>query len=327
LFRSFRFNRIVPMSPLVASYDETLPPDGAVDDARFSLNSIGRVPAEGGVVSGAIIIPAHNEAAVIARTLRGLGALTGAPKFEVIVVCNGCSDDTAEIARSVAGVTVLETTEASKTAALNRGDAYASRWPRLYLDADIDVSSSAVLAVFDELRSPGVAAARPRYVYDTSGATRPVQAYYRARSRIPASPFRLWGAGGYAVSETGHRRFAEFPSVTADDSWFDTQFEDHEKRVVATFPMRVRTPRDLPGLFAVLTRQRRGQVELGVPSTTTSRSRSLLASVRGRQSAADMVWYVVLTAVARNKSRAAMRARVRAWERDASSRPAERVER
>ncbi|MCP2032787.1 glycosyltransferase involved in cell wall biosynthesis [Okibacterium sp. HSC-33S16] len=314
------------MSAPVGARDASLPADGAVEESHDVRRLPIRLPVDGGAVSGAVIIPAHNEAAVIARTLKSLGALSDAPQLEIIVVCNGCTDDTAEVARRMPGVTVLETTEASKTAALNHGDAFASRWPRLYLDADIDISPSAVLAVFDELRSPGVDAARPRYVYDTSSASRPVQAYYRARSRIPAPPLRLWGAGGYAVSESGHRRFSEFPQVTADDSWIDTQFADHEKRIVPTLPMRVRTPRDLSGLLAVLTRQRRGQVELGVPSTTTSRGRSLVASVRGPRSAGDMAWYVLLTAVARRRSRIALRARDRAWERDASSRPAEGVE-
>ena len=270
---------------------------------------------------GTIVIPAHNEAAVLARTLSSLGALVETTRIDIIVVCNGCTDHSAAIARNFPGVTVIDMPQASKTAALNVGDENASSWPRLYLDADIEIAPDAVVALFDELGKPGVAAARPKFVYDTRGATAPVQAYYRARSRIPAAPLRLWGAGGYAVNEAGHRRFSSFPAVTADDSWIDTQFLDHEKRIVDTTPMRVRTPLDTRGLLAVLTRQRRGQVELGVPSTPTRRGRSLLASVRGFRSAVDMFWYVVLTAIARRRSRTALRTRSRVWERDASSRP------
>jgi glycosyltransferase involved in cell wall biosynthesis len=45
-----------------------------------------------------IIIPAHNESSVIARTLKAMtdGAKPG--ELDVIVVCNGCSDDTAVVA-------------------------------------------------------------------------------------------------------------------------------------------------------------------------------------------------------------------------------------
>jgi hypothetical protein len=315
-----RFDRPVPMGATGVSQERMLPADGSVEESPTAWPFPDRQPIDGRYRSGAIVIPAHNEAAVIARTLHSLAPLCESIEVEVIVVCNGCTDETATIARSVRGVTVVEIAEASKTAAMNAGDERASCWPRLYLDADIEIAPDAVLALFEALEEPGTAAARPIYVYDTSGAAASVRAYYRARSRIPAPPCRLWGAGGYAVNEAGHARFAAFPAVTADDSWIDAQFEDHEKRIVSTLPMRVRTPRSLEGLLAVLTRQRRGHVELGVPSLATSRARSLLTSVRGPRSVADMAWYVVLTALARRRSGAALRARVPAWERDASSR-------
>jgi glycosyltransferase involved in cell wall biosynthesis len=298
-----------------------------------------RIPADGSVVAydrlpaggepaplparahGAVIIPAHDEAGVIARTLRSLAPLAALPGIEVVVVCNGCRDATAEIARRFAGVQVVETERGSKPVALNLGDRVATAWPRLYLDADIEVLPETVLAVFDALDEPGVLAARAYYVYDTSGASGPVRSYYRARSLTPAPPSRLWGAGGYAASEEGHRRFGEFELVTADDSWFDTRFADDEKRVVATAPMRVRTPRDASALLAVLTRQRRGYVELGIQSSTGTRGRGLLASVRGPRSALDVGWYVFFTLVSRRRAdRILRRASERAWERDGSSR-------
>jgi len=270
---------------------------------------------------GAVIIPAHDEEAVIARTLTALRPLaeTG---VEIIVVPNGCHDATARIAREFAGVTVVETERGSKPHAMNIGDEVAIAWPRLYLDADIEIDPRAVLMVFDALAEPGVLAARARYVYEVAGATWPVRAYYRARSRIPAPPRRLWGAGGYACSEEGHERFGDFPAVTADDSWFDEQFADHEKRVVDTWPMRVRTPRTAAGLLAVLTRQRRGYVEIGIASHAGARGRELLRSVRGPGSAFDAAWYALFTIVSRRRAERALRARTRGWERDGSSRVA-----
>ena len=94
----------------------------------------------GGFPQGSVIIPAHNEAAVIARTLAPLAPLAAAGQLEVIVACNGCTDHTAAIARGFDGVTVLELGQSSKAAALNAGDAAASHWPRLYLDADVQIS-------------------------------------------------------------------------------------------------------------------------------------------------------------------------------------------
>lgn len=275
-------------------------------------------PSELGV--GAVIIPAHDEAAVIARTLTSLVPLIAISGFEVIVVCNGCHDDTAKIARGFAGVRVIETGQGSKTLAMNLGDDVATAWPRLYLDADIEIDPQAVLAVFAALAEPGVLAARAGFAYDLAGATWPVRAYYRARSRIPAPSRRLWGAGGYACNEAGHDRFGRFAPVTADDSWFDEQFDTTEKRVVATSPMLVRTPRNVAGLLAVLSRQRRGYVEIGIASHAATRGRDLLRSVRGPQSAADAAWYAVFTIASRRRADRALRQRASTWERDASSR-------
>ena len=53
-------------------------------------------------MSASILIPAHNEESVLARTLDALLGSSDSPKFEVLVVCNGCSDRSAEIARRYA---------------------------------------------------------------------------------------------------------------------------------------------------------------------------------------------------------------------------------
>ncbi|MEM7229802.1 MAG: glycosyltransferase, partial [Planctomycetota bacterium] len=87
-----------------------------------------------------VIIPAHNEEAVIARTLRAMldGARPG--ELEIIVVCNGCTDHTAAIARTFGDdVQVIETEVGNKAIALNLGDETATRFPRFFVDADIDL--------------------------------------------------------------------------------------------------------------------------------------------------------------------------------------------
>ena len=90
-----------------------------------------------------VVIPAHNEEAVIASTLRSVleGLEQGA---EVLVVCNGCSDDTAAVAGTFGlPVRVLEIEPASKVAALNAGDEVAAGYPRIYLDADVTLDGPA----------------------------------------------------------------------------------------------------------------------------------------------------------------------------------------
>ena len=91
-----------------------------------------------------IIIPAHNEEKVIARCLRELTADSALEGAEIFVVCNGCSDKTAEIASQFAGVRAVSIDTASKIAALNEGDRLATQFPRVYLDADVLVSGESL---------------------------------------------------------------------------------------------------------------------------------------------------------------------------------------
>ena len=222
-----------------------------------------RYPAKvlGGFPTGSVIIPAHNEAAVIGRTLDSLEPVLRTGRVEVIVVCNGCTDETASLAATVPGVQVIEAPVASKTAALNAADRVATQWPRVYLDADTVLSPTALRRVLEVLSESPVLAARPAFRYDDSGATWPVRAYYRARRRLPSTQQALWGAGVFALSREGHERLGSFPDVTADDYFVDRLFSDEEKVIVPTPPVPVQTPRETRSLLNVLTRNIRGPAE------------------------------------------------------------------
>lgn len=279
---------------------------------------------------GAIIIPAHNEEAVIARTLTSLAPIAASGAIEVIVACNGCTDRTAQIAGQFESVTVIEASRASKTVALNEGDAAATLWPRLYLDADISITATAVRMVFQHLSDGQNLAARPAFVYDDGAATWPVRAFYRARRRLPSTTQALWGAGAYALSRQGHARFGAFPDVTGDDLFVDLQFLPEEKDILATPPVQVLTPRDTRSLLNILRRNYRGDAEfasLARAGSVSARGRhnrtkrtvlELVQSVTGPRSLRDALVYAALVSFARRRpSAAGGGAR---WERDDSSR-------
>lgn len=273
---------------------------------------------------GAVIVPACNEAAVIERTLAPLSSAAVEGFIELVVVCNGCTDNSADVARSVPGVRVVELTKGSKPAALNAGDHAATLWPRLYLDADIQISASAVLEVLDRLREGDVLVARPDSRYDCDGASALVRSYYRARSRIPQHRYAMWGAGAYGLNAKGHQRFGDFPSITADDLYVDTRFQAHEKAVVATDPSMVKTPADVKSLLAILRRNHRGGVELLanahgadplVRDTSLRTAAAVLHTIRGPRSAVDAAVYLGMALVGRQSLRGTS-----TWERDESSR-------
>lgn len=267
-----------------------------------------------------VVIPAHNEATVISRTLALLAEPARNGALEVVVCCNGCTDDTADRASQFEGMRVVELPEASKIAALNAGDRAATAWPRIYLDADVELPSAAVPALVRALGKPGVLAGRPSFEYHTEGATPLVRAYYRARRRVPSLFTALWGAGVYALTEAGHQRVGDFPAVIADDLYVDELFSCDEKMIPPTVPATVRTPRTVNGLLNVLTRGRRGASSLGV-DTGRETITVLLTGIRDPFSAWDAVVFALLTLAARKKVRKHHGLwSGRSWERDESSR-------
>ena len=267
---------------------------------------------------GAIIIPAHNEAAVLGRTLACLAEVVAAGTAEVIVACNGCTDGTEAVAAGVAGVRVITVPVASKAAALNAGDSAATKWPRVYLDADIEVSAAALRQTLDLLADPaGPLCARPAFAYDTRNAAWTVRSYYRARSRMQGTTDAMWGAGIYGMNRQGHSRLGMFPETTGDDLWIDGLFQGSEKRVLDCLPVVVRTPRTPQALAAVLGRVYRGNAEQSGRSGSSPAStlRELLGTVRGPLSAFDAGTYAVFALLGRRQAR-----RSSGWERDSTTR-------
>ncbi len=71
----------------------------------------------------AVVVPAYNEEKVISKTLYSLSGLIYPKKlYDVIVIADNCTDNTAKIARNL-GATVLERKDPAR-----RGKGYALRW-------------------------------------------------------------------------------------------------------------------------------------------------------------------------------------------------------
>src|SRR5689334_12895088 len=154
-----------------------------------------------------VIIPAHNEAQVVGRLLDGLLADAAPKEFEVLVVSNGSTDATAEVAARP-GVTVIEIAEASKYRALLAGDSAATGFPRLYIDADVELDTAGLRALVAALDEPGVLAVAPQRVMSVDKSAWAVRAYYRAWARLPAVREGLYGRGVLGVNAAGFARIA-----------------------------------------------------------------------------------------------------------------------
>ncbi|MFB8392791.1 glycosyltransferase [Streptomyces yangpuensis] len=192
-----------------------------------------------------IVIPAHNEGRVIGRLLDALLADTSSSGPDIVVVCNGCTDDTARVAGARGDrVRVVEIPTPSKHTALRVGDEHARGFPRLYVDADVVVGSADIRALAGALdRDPGLLAAAPGRDIPLAGCAWPVRAYYRVWQLLPAVREGLFGRGVIAVTEEGHRRIAALPPLMADDLAASLAFGPGERRVVEAARVVVRPPR------------------------------------------------------------------------------------
>ncbi len=211
-----------------------------------------------------IIIPVYNEAPLLQSMVERLIDDPLLKKAEIILVCNGCTDDSASIARTFEPkINVIETPVGSKTGALNLGDQAAKAFPRLYLDADVDVSSKALCAVADCLREAPYLAAGLDLDFDTSGASRLVKRFYKVWMKLPyiATDSSI-GSGLYALSQKGRDRFQDFPDIIADDGFVDASFDAAEKHRPDNFSMTIKTPADALSLIRIKSRVHRGKKEL-----------------------------------------------------------------
>ncbi len=217
-----------------------------------------------------ILIPAHNEAAVIGRTLLHLSSGLLLDEFKIVVIANGCSDATTMKARSVLphGI-VIETATPGKCNALNLGlnEAEKDR-PIVCLDADIDVTLETLLALIEPLEQGAALAACGRMDVHTCDAHPLVRAYYNGWKNNPYFDRGKFG-GLFAVSPKGAARVFPLPHITADDEFVRRSFAPHEIAYVQRCRFTARAPKSLSSLARVRRRSLRGAREvstLGLPS-------------------------------------------------------------
>ena len=207
-----------------------------------------------------VIIPASNEADYLGACLTALFA-SGPVGAEAIVVANGCSDETAQVARGFAdqatasgwSLRVIDLQQGGKPNALNKGDAAARGNMFAYLDADVVVSPALIRELIAALQQD-----TPTYATGTANVPRArsavTRAYARIWQRLPFAQSNAPGFGLFAVNAAGRAMWGPFPEIISDDTFVRLQFTAHQ---------RIQTPAryDWPMIegFAALTRVRRRQ--------------------------------------------------------------------
>jgi glycosyltransferase involved in cell wall biosynthesis len=286
-----------------------------------------------GKYEGSVVIPAHNEERVIRRCLKALTNGTGQPSvafpLEIVVVCNGCTDQTAAVARQFPHVTVIEIPESSKVAALNTGDEVVTAWPRIYLDADSELSNASARSLLREAvhhKDPAMVTAAVEF--ETGGCSALARSFVRGAKRTSFVKFGVNAGGVYALNGPGRARFGKFPQLTNDDFYVSSLFDAHEQLIDKNAKVITRPPRDVRSLIRVRSRIYYGNKEVAVrrpPNRPPWRGwRNVTYAIRRARSlgeAGDLVVYVAVNVIAKwTALKMARSGSPPTWQRDDSSR-------
>lgn len=293
-----------------------------VSDSRAPKLAVpcGRIPAVPpvGRPVASVIIPAHQEEAVIERCLASLLDGAGPEDLDVVVVANGCTDGTADrVRRYGTRVRLIELSVGSKTAALNAGDRAARAFPRVYADADVELRLDAVKAIVDALADDRPLLASPRRLLQIRTATLPTRWYYSAWEALQRARGEIIGTGVYALNENGRRRFGDFPDLLGDDAYVHSLFRPHERRLVDA-PVKVWPPQRIPEVISVRTRVAVGNFTATSHPQADDRPPKRVQAQRlllEPRAVLALPLYAVLTLFIRMRARARVRSGDMSWSR------------
>ncbi len=173
-----------------------------------------------------MIIPAHNEGAVIADKMENCREIRyPAGRLEILVGCDGCTDDTVQQVRSVSlpNVTVFPYNERSgKPALLNRLVHHASGEILLFSDANTFYARDAVLSMVKRFANPEVGAVCGELkLMSHDGSPKPEGSYWRYECFLKILESRLnmlVGANG-AIFAMRRALYRPLPPRTINDDF------------------------------------------------------------------------------------------------------------
>jgi glycosyltransferase involved in cell wall biosynthesis len=270
---------------------------------------------------------------VIEESLKTMLAGMKDPFPDVIVVANGCTDDTAARARRFEPrVRVIELEQGSKPLALNTGNEAAIAFPRLFVDADVQVTFTTLEAVAEVLASDRPLVAAPKLAVELSGSTTPVRMYYRIWTALPYVTDRMVGSGFYGLSRAGLERIGRFPDVIGDDTFVKRQFSREETVSIERdasgqkAEFTIKPPRSLASLIQIEVRRYSGNQQVTALIADSVRGplghrRALVVMARDPREWPSLLVYGWVKLASRRRFRAAVRRGTAGlWLRDETSR-------
>jgi glycosyltransferase involved in cell wall biosynthesis len=272
-----------------------------------------------------VIVPAHNEASVIRRCLDSLQGQAGLDTL--IVACNGCTDNTADIVRNEYPQAIcLDIATPSKVNALNEAEKHVTTWPVFYIDADTHLSANAIQTVTQALAgNQAFLLAAPEPAIDTSHSSWLVQQYYRVWLQLPYIQDGVVATCSYVITQMGRKRFTQFPAIINDDGFVRCQFERHERGNIAGATIFIRAPKDVNSLIKIKTRARLGNMQLAAEKLCTKTDKKpyssiLLNKLLSREFLPTLAYLSIASFIRWRADRQYRHLQTYTWEKDQSSR-------
>ncbi|MCE2572800.1 glycosyltransferase family 2 protein [Motilimonas eburnea] len=271
-----------------------------------------------------VVIPAYNEANCIEQTLSEYEELVG-DRLEVIVIPNGCDDNTADIVRNhFSNMRMVELTEGSKIAAINKGIELASHSHIMIQDADVVISKSDVAKILAFIQTTVYLFASPltRVIEDSNFW---VRKYYRFLKVTPAYRAGMVNSGVYLLSPKAIEKLGNLPRVIADDGYVKGVLGPENVTKINDCFSVVKTPKNLWSLIKIKTRSKLGNLELKEkfvsPTTGKNGISSLFKIALKERMLSDFLVYISVTFLTLIRAKTQLNnARSITWERDESTR-------
>lgn len=271
-----------------------------------------------------VIIPAYNEEKCIERTLSELTCFS-ILEVEVIVLPNGCTDNTAEFVRAkFPSFKVVELDTGSKILAINKGLEIAQFEHVLIQDADVTVSTESIRSILKFIENEQYLFASPNTEIVQDGSLL-VNMYYSFLKLTPAYQVGMVNSGAYLISPQARNILGAFPQVIADDGYVKGILGSANLTTIPSCYSVVMSPRTIWSLIKIKTRSKLGNMELNkkfTSPTTGGNSFSSLFKIAIKEKALlRFLVYATVISIATFRAKLQIKKlKTVKWERDESTR-------
>ncbi|MEZ8186311.1 glycosyltransferase [Shewanella sp. 5S214] len=269
-----------------------------------------------------VLIPAYNEEKTISKLLKEYEGLENL--YEVIVITNGCSDNTMTEAKKFKFVKIINLSIGSKVIAINEGIKLISGDRVMIQDADVIIKHESLVNLSNDKNSKeyDFFTLEPKFI----GGSFLVRKFYKFMMLTPVFKKGMVSAGVYIISNKVIDKVFPLPNVISDDGFVKSSLGENNLFKIKNSFSNVLIPNDLYSLVKIKTRSRMGNLQLKhifgfSPSVKGNEQKKLFLLAVNNKEFFSYFIYVLVTIVCRARAFIFIKlSKDDIWERDDSNR-------